>query len=67
MKNNSIDDKFVHMLKSPIIIVRQSESILCITDSKIEQKHDVCILGGLQIAILYNNSHVLLLECVVIN
>ncbi len=51
MKNNSIYDKKIHVLwyilKSPIIIVRQFESILSIMDSKIQQKYDVCILGGL--------------------
>jgi hypothetical protein len=49
MKNNSIYDKivYVYMLKSPIIIVRQFESNLCIMDSKIQQKYVVCILGGL--------------------
>jgi hypothetical protein len=41
------------ILKSPIIIVKQCQSIVCIMFSKIELKCDTSNLGGLYIAIIY--------------
>jgi hypothetical protein len=62
----NVDDWFVFVkksiLKSPIIIVGQCEGFFCIMFSRIELKCDICILGGLYIAIMYNVYHVLSLK-----
>jgi hypothetical protein len=47
--------------------IGQCEGILCIMLFRIKLKHDVFILGGLCIGIMYDASHMLSLESAMIN